>query len=220
MSYSVISHVGTGGSGGNTVTSNSINTTGADLIVLYVAWYGTSGGVMDATKISDSKSNTYTARPNHGFTAQGNARIFYCHSPTVGTGHTFTATDNNTFPAIFALALSGSTSVPFDVDNGSLTNVPGSITPTANNEIVITGVYDLNTSSPATIDSGMTISDSVLYSAGVVIGGSMAYKIQTTATAISPTWTGTSITASAIASFKGTAPTSTVATPGSTLLWV
>ena len=128
MAIGVVASTGKAGTQ-NGVTSNAIDTTGANLIVLAVSYYGGLGNTLIAGEVSDSKGNTWTALTNRGSNNAGNVRLFYCSNPTVGSGHTFTASDSGgggTYPSLFAIALSGAkTSSPFDLENGSNTTSPG-----------------------------------------------------------------------------------------------
>jgi len=107
-------------------------------------------------------------------------------------------------------AFSGSSASPFDQQNGAASTglvtsqQPGSITPTANNELIVTLFGDSNCSSIPTIDSGFTITDAIAYNGSSNYGGAVAYLFQNTATAINPAWSITSSgnTVSSIASFK------------------
>jgi hypothetical protein len=66
-------------------TTGTIDTTGMNLITVGVTY---SSGL---TSITDNKSNTYTLRA--GPVSAGDKKAFYdCQNPTVGAGHTFTAT--------------------------------------------------------------------------------------------------------------------------------
>lgn len=184
-------------------TTASLDTTGATLLVAVLTTNA-------ATNISDNKGNTWT-----GLTAQTNTgittRIFYVNSnsPTVGTGHTFTTT--STASVLSIMAFSSGASTPFDVENGTsaasgATIAPGSITPSQDNEIIIAGVTGGNTMTTVSIDAGMTIAYQQPLTGGVCYGSGAAYKIQTTAAAISPTWTfangSTANISAVIASFK------------------
>lgn len=127
------------GVGGTAPTTGSLDTTGATLLVAVVTYTGT------VTGMSDSKGNTWT-----GLTAYANSgvtsRIYYVNSntPTVGTGHTFTYTASGGANVINVMAFSGTAANPFDVENGNnsasaATIQPGSVTPSKDDNIVITG---------------------------------------------------------------------------------
>src|SRR5207249_3237049 len=107
-------------------------------------------------------------------TNHSRAHIWYVYAPTVGSGHTFTcSTGSATYPAITVAAFAGAASSPFDVENGNgtqnTTASTGSITPTQDNDLIIT--IGANQTGTFTEDSGVTESDEVSYGAGNNIGG-------------------------------------------------
>lgn len=203
MAFSLITSV-TGGTNSNGATTSSVNTTGADLIIVSVGWYGNGA----APSISDSKSNSYT-----GLTAKSNIsignRLFYVENPTVGSGHTFTVSAASGYPSICVLAFSGkNASAAFDQQNGAIGSAtsiqPGSVTPTIGNELVVCGLgHENNSGATPTINGGFTAITKG-YSGGAYEGSGLAYLIQTTATAANPTWsiTNSAALASTIATFK------------------
>lgn len=177
-------------------TFGAVDTTGANLLVINAIY-------ASAPAVADNKGNTWnalTAQTSGGVSSQ----LFYAQNPTVGAGHTFTVTAN--FPSAELLAFSGMQSAPFDQQNGATggPNVTtGSITPTADNAVVVTGAMGINNSTP-TVDSSLTVTDGVAYVSGTNYGSAMAYGIEGVAQAINPTWTaagGDNIYAAVIASF-------------------
>lgn len=212
-SYMTISHIAStskGSSGGSTVTTDSIDTTGADLLVAVVSYYGNTTDPV----LSDSKGNTWTgltAREQSGVTFSN--RIYYCKPTSVGSGHTFTAGPGGTsYPTISVSAFSGTkTSSVFDQESGAATagNVtsfqPGSITPSEDGCLLVTGVSTDGTSHSINSSFNATATDKLT---GNHLGGGIAYKIQTTAAAENPmwSWTGSSSKAAAMASFKPAPP--------------
>ncbi len=187
----------------NGFTSSGINTTGANLIVVGVVRLT---GV--SATLSDSKGNTYTAgTETTGVTPL--LRLYYCASPVVGTGHTFTVTSTGAYPAIAVLAFSGASTSPADLHSEATsasgnTIQPGSITPSENSCVLVTAVG--SNSNPQNIDNGFT-AVTIDPAGGAAFGIGIAHKIQTTATAVNPTWTSSGqVNASAVmASFKATA---------------
>lgn len=207
MAYSLIANTfSIGASGGS--TTPSINTTGADLIVVGVVQSGVHTGVL-----SDSKSNTWTAIGTLQNSAQEAVQLFYCSPPTVGSGHTFTTTGTSSFSSAFVQAFSGSASSPLDQQTGNnsgaaaLSIATGSITPSQDNEVICVMYGNEGTAGAQAMDSGVTITD-IQGISGPTWGSSMGYKVQTAAAAINVTGsTATNATnAIAIASFKAPAP--------------
>lgn len=190
----IASTIATGNSSGG--TTSAIDTTGANLIVLAVSYFS-------ATTISDSYGNTWTAL-SPSTAAGGNPveQLFYCPLPIVGSGHTFTALS---YPAIYVLAVSGASATPLDQQNGatgSATSLqPGSITPTQNGCLIVTGIGG-NPFASGSISGAFSALTADL-TPGVNEGGGGAYEMQPTAVAVNPTWswTGSGSSAAVIASF-------------------
>jgi hypothetical protein len=191
----------------NTVTTAAIDTTGANLLVIAVTFDTTA-----TQTISDSKGNTWNALTRTTNTSSG--AVLYWSTPTsVGSSHTFSNTGTSNFSSICVMAFSGAAaSTPFDQENGatnsSTTLQPGSITPSQNNEIVVTGFGFNQAGTPVSINSSFTQPTAAIeFSSGAHYGLGMAYIIQTTATAVNPTWTrtNTQTNAARIASFKSAA---------------
>lgn len=176
------------------VTTDAIDTTGANLIIV-----STSGYTSPVT-LTDSKSNSWTA-----LTGQTNStlecKLWYCLNPTVGGGHTFT-NGTASYPAISVAAYSGVGS--FDAESGAngasvSTLQPGSITPAANDSLIVTAVATYSEGTTA-VDSGFTIIESE--PTGASFGNYLATKLLPTAAATNPTWSGGGIYAAVMAVFK------------------
>ncbi len=176
----------------NTVTTTTINTTGATLLVVTISDY--QAALAQAVP-SDSKMNTWTSLTTYNADLSVRVTTSYVANPTVGTLHTFTATGSVAYPSICVASFSGVVSMsPLDQQHGqggvaaATTLQPGSITPSQNNELVITGLA-FDTSGTVSIDSGFTITDQTDYMPGAAFGAALAYIVQTTAGAVNPTWT-------------------------------
>lgn len=178
-----------GASGGD---SAPIDTTGCTFLVVGGSWY--YGTTLDAD-LQDSKSNTWTlltAVSDGALVAR--ARIWYVVNPTVGTGHTFNLSGLDTFIALMVAGFSGSHATPFDLQNGTGLGTqgtsiqPGSVTPSENNELLLTLLCVDPNHGTISVNSGFTITNTVVRQNNVNVGGSLAYKIQTTAGAENPTW--------------------------------
>lgn len=190
--------------GANGGTTDAVDTTGANLIVLSVSSYtlGTS------PTISDSKSNSWIAlTPQETASTGGRIRLYYCTNPTVGSGHTFTAIGTTSFAAIEEIAYSGAATSPYDQESGANTGAllsslqPGSITPFENNCVLVTAVNFVFGSS-ITIDSGFAAS-TIDFSSGNNFAMGIADLVQTTAGAVNPAWSdGSQTIATVMASFK------------------
>lgn len=205
MAIALVSSAGAAGTD-SSVTTSAIDTTGATLLVVGIA--KDSGGTIS---LSDSKGNSWTALTA---TTQGSTRciLYYAANPTVGGSHTFSNTGAFNYSSICVAAFSGvATTTPFDQENGagasSTTLATGSVTPTEDNELVITHLAFSGSGLPTSIDGGFTETNDVEFGGGNNYGSTMAYLIQTTAAAANPTWTRTNSNpmATRIATFKAAA---------------
>lgn len=211
----LLSH--TAQAGGNTAstTTSAINTTGATLIKVACAYY--NGAVLSPSDlvISDNKGNTYTTVGSDVSEGGGmSLRVAYVALPTVGSGHTVTATNTlgtGMFAPVSVEAWDGTGASPLDQTSANGSNIPGSITPSQNGCIVITDCGG-DGGTPSAVDSGFTIDDTVTAS-GSTFGLSQASQVQSTAAAINLTWTGVSSNGcSRVTSFLTTAPPASVTT--------
>lgn len=203
MAIAIVSNVGTGGTITG-VTSGSFDSTGATLIIVTVAYY--NGAAMTTSNLSDNKGNSWTQLTNLG-QSNGDARIFYSIPSSTGSGHTVTVSMPGSYPSVGVIAVSGSAiTSPFDKESVAQGTSAGSVTPSEDNEILIAGVVTLGGS--LSIGSSFTIINNVSYLSGNHMGLGNAYKIQTTAGAENPVWSGGSQPQSVIATFKASAAAS------------
>lgn len=179
---------GTLGANGGT-TSSTIDTTGADLLILAVCTWSASG----AETINDSQANAWTLLHND---SQGTPELhwYYCISPNTNAAHDFTCLGTNTYPVIAVSAYTGTGVISYDQKStakgsGTLTIVPGSLTAGEDDclHVCCQGHDDTNL---ATVDTGFTEREDVGYSAGVAMGIQLADLILSSAAAKSPTMTG------------------------------
>lgn len=192
-------------SGNTTATTAAIDTTGANLLAAVIVDYdGVTSTIADA---SDSKANTWTPLTTRKTVGDERVTIWYSVPTSVGSGHTFTASRAGTFPSIHVVAATGALATPFDVENGATTTgttiQPGSITPSTNGTLIITGVAASNEATGFSIGSGFTQLGNFTNTANHQ-AGSGAYLVQNPAAAINPTWTAVANTthSAAIAAFK------------------
>lgn len=188
----VVSHAQCLGTNGG--TSSGINTTGADTIFLSVAYQGTA-----SPSVSDSNGNTWTLirQHNNGFDKWNELYRSAGGAASVGSGHTFTVTLTTGVIGIAVTAFAGgATSSIDDVENSAgavftATIQPGSITPSAANTLIITGIGNSDTGNdPSAIGSSFTVAAHVASDAGAVgFGCGIAYLVQGAAAAVNPTWT-------------------------------
>lgn len=177
----------------NGFTSGAVDTSGATFIAVWYAG-GANGG---SYTLSDSKSNTWTGlTKTDAFFGTRVGQWLYAYNATVGSGHTFTITGSSSAPTLQVLWYSGVlTSDPFDTgqqsgasSNGATTIQAGSVTPSENNCVVLSGLYVDNSRSPS-IDGGFTKEQETTNTDFGHFYGAAADLIQTTATAANPTWT-------------------------------
>jgi hypothetical protein len=188
MSISKVTTVVQAG-GINGATTSSVDTTGCNLIVIFV------GSFLGATAptLSDSKGNTWTLAGTATGAAQTRVQAYYCLSPTVGSGHTFTVSQAGSYSTVSAFGFSGVNA--YNAFTGSATDSgttrqPGSQTPPEDNCLLVCGGYFNATGDTASIDSSFT-EDGELAPTANNTGMIACYQIQTTATARNPTVTKT-----------------------------
>lgn len=189
---------GTAQNGG---TISAIDTTGANLIVVALSSYDV------AAALTDSKGNTWTALTTRAVGGGSVVRMFYCASPVVGTGHTFTASGANTYSTVSVVAFSGAAASPFDQESGAASSAsPGVILPREDNCVFVTCQSQASSGTGASINGSFTASS--VNHGGTFVGGGVAYKVQTTAGAENPTWSwsagGTASVAMAVFKAAGT----------------
>jgi len=185
MSFSlIVSTESTGSTTGG--TSTAVDTTGADLIVISASTYESLGGT-----ISDNKSNTWTALTRYYRLNNGAVRLYYCVSPTVGTGHTFTVS-GTCYGSVSVAAFSGvKTSDAFEVQSGSngagTSANPGSITPANDGALLVFG-NSLNSATGYL--SSLSVGEVLQYllAGGTWYGNAIGYYVQSTSAAIDPTF--------------------------------
>jgi hypothetical protein len=187
MAIAFVADSEAGSIGGTTVTTAGIDTTGANLIVLEVVHLqGTN------PTVSDFYGNTWTPLTLRNAGGGHASRLHYCLSPSVGSGHTFTASQSTSFPSIHVEAFSGVGA--YDQESGagagSGTVQPGSLTPPSNGALFVCGLGN-GGGSGATINSSFNKTSGLDTSGGNHFGGAIAYLIQGTAGAVNPTWSST-----------------------------
>lgn len=192
-------------------TTSAINTTGATLIVIVITSYSPG----QPPTVSDSKGNTWTARTSYSDSVTySRVRIYYCSSPSVGSGHTFTAGNGGTaaYPVISVAAFSGTLlASPYDTENGTsapstiATLATGSVTPATDGSVLICGLTTNAGPGTTTINNGFTLLGSSNWTISQHLGHASGYLIQTTAAAVNPafSWgTASNSAAATVAVFK------------------
>ena len=206
MSITFISS-GSGKTDSGGATTSSFDSTGADLIVVGIGWY------TGALTVTDSKSNTWNALTVEETAGNVKSILYWCSPTTVGSGHTVNVSGAGSYPSITAHAFSGTNGSPFDLESaggntgGGTTVQPGSLTASEANCLLVTSMGSSFAISSNTINSGFSAITTVALQSGVCQGTDTAYLIQTTATAVNPTfsWTTASQSNCVMASFKAAA---------------
>src|SRR5262249_35648629 len=182
---------------GQSITTAAIDTSLANLLIIGLSLFQTAAAGVIPPK--DSLNNTWTPLTVQQIGGDNYTVIYYAKNPIVGAAHTFTSQTNagSAFATICVGAFRGASNNPFDVENGataapSTTVQTGSVTPSNNNELIVTALTMNTGGQTASIDSGFTILDQVDLVSGQHYGGALAYKIKTNTTAENPTWTVTS----------------------------
>ena len=209
MGFSIIATGGGQSTNSTTVTTAAVNCTGANLIILAVAFSVSSTGT-----IADSQGNTYVLQATHGAN-DSKVTIYTCFGPSVSGSMTFsfTTTSGTAFPAIAVLAVSGAASGTLDQQTGAdsfpftaTSTTVGPITPTQNDELWVSAIC-LESPPGVPANGTGTLAHSAANTSGLNWGLAMAYGVQTTATAQSCgwSWSGASINQTVIASFPASA---------------
>jgi hypothetical protein len=182
MAISLIADTEAKSTNTTSVTTPAANMTGATCFGVWEAHDGSQ------TSLTDSEGNTgYTAVINQLATARLEGRVKT--SPTVSSSMTFSLDPPGAgFPSLSVIGLAGTAASPVDQSSSANASQPGSITPTENNEWILTGGAYNNTNSP-TVDSPFSTNQYA-----TLVGDANAYGLgaardeQTTATARNPTW--------------------------------
>lgn len=208
--FSRVSHC----SGTGSASSCTLNSTGADMIVITVS--SDSGVTGIAESGQSGGSNTFnTAVANTATPSQ--LTVFYAYSATLHTGasHQFIVTVGggvgfcNFYIATYSGALTASgplDGTPTVNTTSGVTIQPGSYTPTCTDELMISGLAAFGVSVPTISGGTWAITDARANNSGYA--GGMADDIQTTATTDSgPTWTMTTSYAASVVGFKAASST-------------
>lgn len=174
-------------------TTDPIDTTGANfLIVCADQGFGNT-----SLSVSDSYSNTWQALTPAQ--AGGCPQLFYCYAPTVGTGHTFTASAVSDDVSIAVAAFSGLNGTSSVYQSGSIVNSAsgasgttkqaGDITPASLGDLVINGLgwWKSNAAPTVSIDTDFTVLD--LTGIGNFSNAVLAYLVAPSTATVNPTWT-------------------------------
>ena len=183
-----------------TLTTDAINTTGSNMVVVVVCDYNSGSGSM-----SDNKGNTFTLAQSRQTTTNSRISVYYLTSSAIyGSSHTFTYTSTLwCIPNIYVYAYSGASTSPYLTWNSTTTSgapvsslTTGSITPAVNGALLITAFATIPSSgtgnTPTISGGGFTNSNRdawyPLISAKSLYSGCYSL-VQTVAGASNPTHT-------------------------------
>jgi hypothetical protein len=191
------------GAGAATVTFNSV---GCKLLVASLNNYDAAGTTW---AFVDNQGNTWVLGTPKGSTTAGvgTNRMAYCTNVvTTSATASISLTANYTVVAVQSFSYTGTTpnfeAASSGTGSDSFTTLqPGSLTPSGNNHLLLTGIMAVNAGAATmSINASFNTPKQALESGTV---GAISYLIQGTAAAVNPTWTApaTSIGACNMISF-------------------
>jgi hypothetical protein len=203
MAYALIT---SGTAGGSPPSVTGLNTTGADFIIA-----GGNGYLSPSPNtITDNKSNTWTTLCNYTDASGLTCFVAYCQgSLSVGSGHNFTYNTGNANTSVWVVAFSGSAASPLDGTEAhdAFDGTPGTKTPSEDNCLVVTGISGSYVITAVACASPFDTTATLAGGGNTYWSSGYAYEIQTSATARSPSWSGTGANpnSSFVAVFKASA---------------
>ncbi len=183
---------------GPSVTSTT-STAGADLIVVVQAYNGGTPGTL--SDLVGGQSNTWNVATAGTLTQ----KIYYSIPTHTGALHVFTITggDNSTSICFTSFSGSAQTSALGGSNCGAFAGAgtttlacSASYTPSIGNVLLISGVQtNYNSASLQTQPSGWTFAAGIGGDGGAHMGGGIAYLVQASPAAVTPSWTGAAASA-------------------------
>lgn len=199
MAVALVDKVAAQATSGGDITTGSIDTTGANFLVMGVSFYQ---NVTANPTITDSKGNTWTPLTRNHNTNYGDyvGRIYYVENPTVGSGHTFSSAGPSVYSTISVGAFSGLATSSVFVDEEvaitggmSVTTLSAASLATGADEILAVSHLALREDSGGgtiSINDSFTVLHTFNNNPGNALGLGFAYRIEATpSTVIDPTWT-------------------------------
>lgn len=187
----LIDHVGAGSTSGNTFTTPAMNLAGGNFVVFQLSYLDFGGG---APTITDSLGNSDYIMLTPQSAAGGVRGAIFYRANTTGASVAITATGIGFYGTICAATFSNvKTAVPFDQENGNAGTATdnidtGLVTPTEDNELIVTGVNRNVSIDAVSIDSGFAITDQVASDGANRTAGALAFKIQIALGSEQPIW--------------------------------
>ena len=206
--------------GTNAVSTATMNSTGATLLVLSAGTYSDSACL---GSINDSLGGAGTGNNWHCIAdyASGvtNTALWYAYDSgsgaalKVGPNHSFSLSQSGAYPGFTVRAFSGTVTGadPLRAHNGAAGSSTGSITPSGH-DLVVANIGLLG-GSGWSVGSPLTTDCSTNYGAGGNAGSEIGYQLNAAGIALNAAWSGGSGTpASSIAAFKTVSATCTITT--------
>lgn len=177
-----------GSTNATAVTTDAVDTTGANGIVVIGTWIGN-----EAPTLTDSKGNNWTGGSTIDNAAEGRVRMWWCASPTVGSGHTFTLTGSgNIGPVLAVYAIDDANTASFlggesaGGTNFASTIQPGSVTPSEDNAFIVAGTVGYGTMNAGFEDQAI---DTNVSNPPFWFAHTSGWLKQSAAAAVNPTFT-------------------------------
>jgi hypothetical protein len=177
-------------------TISGLNMSAANFIVMSISDYDESG---TGGTPSDSQNNLWFG-PYLECSSAGpctvNTKIYFCVNCAVSSSQTFTWTSSGDYPSLTVEGFSGMPQYsPFSqwvkATNSGSSLSTGALTPNTNGQLCITTLAQgTNGGTPAVSPLNPFYLTDVQANVSNLVGYGMAYEIQTTATALSATWSG------------------------------
>lgn len=176
----------------------SMNTTGANFLACAIADYNANS----PSTITESRGSSAPT----GYTTASSVTLvqvriaYWVNYTSAGNPTTFTTNGTGTYVALACIAMANvdTTGSAFEAQSAggtaaATTVQPGSLTPSVDNELLVTGL-GANVDTSETINGGYGVNGGNPVTGGSSPGtsftASIAYLIQTSKTAANPTWTG------------------------------
>jgi hypothetical protein len=167
-----------------------INTTGANLLVVSVAYFAT-------ITVSDNRGNTFVPLTERVGSGGVKHRLYYVRNPAVGTPHIVTIAGTGIYTSAIVQAWTdpaGAPTLGSQTGAGSVSAgtslVVGSVTPSADGALVITGLAVGGYPQTLSVNAGLT-PITAAGAPGSALYSGVGYTVQSTAAPVSPTWSWT-----------------------------
>jgi hypothetical protein len=186
--------VASGQAAGKDAGTVTLDTIGADRIVVHLSSYTVAG----LPKVNDSLGNIYTAL-TPAMLPPTASLLYDCARPIVSAAHEIRFSGVGSYALLTVLAVGGTAAVPPDgpaqaTTTGTSLRV-GEVTPIRAGGLLVTGL-SLGGGSGIGITAGFN-SLILPYSSGHNMGGGLGYRIPAGPVVVTPTWTWTGPTAAA-----------------------